>query len=93
MELMRRVRDLARQKEFLEAGDQPGERMDAGILQAEIDRLYLEWGLRAISGLILDGNPADPEQLAESGPEELFREALAAVRAETGLTDDERKNF
>jgi hypothetical protein len=92
IELMRRVRDLAQRKEFLEAGDQPGDRMDAGLLQAEIDRLYLAWGLRAISGLVLDGNPADPEQLADAGPEELFREALAAVRAETGLTDEERKN-
>jgi hypothetical protein len=30
--------------------------------------------------------------MIERGPEELFREALAMVRAQTGLTDDERKN-
>ena len=93
VELMRRVRELARRMEFLEAGDQPGEKMDAGLLRAEIDHLYLAWGLRAVSGLVLDGGQASPELLAESGPEELFREALAAVRAETGLTDEERKNF
>jgi hypothetical protein len=92
VDLMRRVRELARRAEFLEAGTQPGEKMDAGLLQAEIDRLYLGWGLRAVSGLVLDGGHASPELLAESGPEELFREALAAVRAETGLTDEERKN-
>jgi hypothetical protein len=93
VELMRLVRELARRMEFLEAGDLPGEKMDAGLLRAEIDRLYVAWGLRAVSGLVLDGGPASPELLAEAGPEGLFREALEAVRAETGLTDEERKNF
>jgi hypothetical protein len=92
VELMRKVRELARRKEFLEAGQQPGERMDAALLQAEIDRVYLVWGLQEVSGLELDGAKATPEVLAESGPEELFREALAAVRRETGLTEEERKN-
>jgi hypothetical protein len=92
VDLMQRVRELARQLEFLEAVARPGEQMDAGLVRAEIDRLYLAWGLRAVSGLELDGRPASPDLLAEAGPEELFREALAAVRAQTGLTDDERKN-
>jgi hypothetical protein len=78
--------------EFLEAGCTPGERMDAGLLRAEIDRTYLLWGLTGVSGLEVDGVEATPETLAERGPEELFREALAAVRAEAGLTDEERKN-
>ena len=92
VELMRRVRELARRMEFLEAGQAPGERMDAALLQTEIDRLFLTWGLRAVSGLEMDGADATPELLAEAGPEDLFREALAAVRAETGLTEAERKN-
>jgi hypothetical protein len=92
VDLMRRVRELARQVEFLEAVGQPGDKMDAELLRAEIDRLYLAWGLRAVSGLVLDGGLASPDLLADKGPEELFREALAAVRAETGLTDEERKN-
>lgn len=91
-ELMRQVRELARRVEFFEAGQDPGQKMDASILQAEIDRLYLGWGLRSIAGLQLDGAPATPELLAESGPEDLCREALAAVRRETGLTESERKN-
>ena len=37
--------------------------MDAALLQAEIDRLYLVWGLQAISGLELDGTEATPERL------------------------------
>jgi hypothetical protein len=92
VELMRRVRELARKMEFLEAGTAPGERMDAALLQAEIDRLYVSWGLRGISGLEVDGAPVTPETLADSGPEGLFREALTAVRAETGLSEEQRKN-
>ena len=66
--------------------------MDAGLLRAAIDRVYVAWGLKAVAGLVLDGREADPALLVESGPEELFREALAAVRAETGLSEEERKN-
>jgi hypothetical protein len=92
VELMCRVRELARRMEFLEAGESAGDKMDVGLLQAEIDRLYLTWGLRAVSGLEVDAAEATPESLAEAGPESLFREALAAVRAETGLNEAERKN-
>jgi hypothetical protein len=91
-ELLRRVRELARRMEFLDAAQEPAQKMDAALLRAEIDRLYVSWGLRAVSGLQLDGAEATPDSLAESGPEELFREALAAVRAETGLSEPERKN-
>ena len=90
-ELMRRVRELAGKLEFLEAGD-GGAKMDAALLRVEIDRLYVSWGLRGISGLELDGVSATPESLAESGPEALFREAVDAVRAQTGLSAAERKN-
>jgi len=92
VELMRRVRELARRVEFLEAGESPGERMDAGLLRAEIDRMYLLWGLVGVSGLRVDGVEATPEMVVERGPEDLCSEALAAVRAETGLTEAERKN-
>lgn len=92
LELMRRVRELAGRVEFLEAGSAPDEKMDAAMLRAEIDRLFLVWGLQSVSGLVLDGAPATPETLADCGPEELFREALAAVRSETGLSEAERKN-
>jgi hypothetical protein len=92
MDLMRRIRELARRMEFLEAGQEPADKMDGALLRAEIDRTYVLWGLRGISGLELDGKPATPELLVEAGPEDLFREALAAIRAEAGLTDAERKN-
>ncbi len=92
VELMREVRELARRLEFLQAGAEPADTMDGAILRAQIDRLFLTWGLRAVSGLSIDGVEATPELLAEAGPEDLMREALAAVRAETGLTAAQRKN-
>jgi hypothetical protein len=92
VELMRRVRELARRTEFLAASEEAGEKMDSALLHAEIERLYVMWGVTAVSGLTVDGSTAGPELLAEAGPEELFREALAAVRRETGLNEEERKN-
>jgi len=66
--------------------------MDGALARAEIDRLYVSWGLQSIAGLTIDGVEATPEILAERGPEELFREALGLVRQETGLDEAERKN-
>jgi hypothetical protein len=66
--------------------------MDAGLLQAEIDRVYLDWGLANVSGLEIDGERAGPLDLVDRGPEELVREALAAVKAGAGLSEAERKN-
>ena len=51
LELMRRVRDLAARLEFFEAGRDAGNEMEASLLGAEIDRLYLMWGLEEIRGL------------------------------------------
>jgi hypothetical protein len=92
LELMRKIRDLAKRMEFLDAGQAPGDKMDAALLRTEIDRMWLLWGLRGIIGLEIDGQPATPELLTYSGPEELFREALTAVQAQTALTSAERKN-
>ncbi len=92
MELIRRVRELAQKYEFLAAGDDLKEKIEATVLAGEIDRLYLEWGLGSIQGLMVDGEPATPESLAARGPEELCREAIAAIKAECGLTGEERKN-
>ena len=50
VELMRRVRELARRMEFLAAGKDAGDKMDAALLQAEIDRLYVTWGVKAVTG-------------------------------------------
>ena len=92
VELTRRIRDLAARKEFVEAGETPNEKMEAALLASEIDRIYLLWGLKEVAGLELDGMPATPESLAADGPEELYREALAAVKHQCGLSEAERKN-
>ena len=92
VELMRRIRELAGRAEFLGAGEEPGEQMEGALVRAEIERLYVAWGVKEIAGLTVDGSPATPESLAEAGPEELFREAVEAVKRECGLTEPERKN-
>jgi hypothetical protein len=92
LELVKRVRDLGQQLEFFRAGAEAQERVESVMLAAEIDRLYLEWGLLRVNGLDLDGEPASKEAFIASGPEGLCREVLSAIRRECGLSDEERKN-
>ena len=92
LELVRKVRDFAQRIEFLEAGSEPRERFEGSLLGAEIDRLYLEWGLQAVEGLIIDGEAATPELLIDKGPESLTREIVTRIRGECHLSEDERKN-
>jgi hypothetical protein len=92
LELMRRVRDLAVRLEYFDAGRDEKNRLEASLLGAQLDRLYIEWGLEEVQGLEIDGEPATPASLVDRGPEELFREALMAVKAECGLTEEQRKN-
>ena len=92
LELVRRVRDFAQRIEFLEAGGDATEQFESSVLGAEIDRLYLDWGLQAVEGLVIDGEPATPASLIEKGPESLAREIVRRIRAECHLSEDERKN-
>jgi len=92
IELARRVLDLSRRLEFAAAGNGVEDSIEANLLASEIDRIYLEWGLAAVEGLLVDGAPATAEALAEKGPEPLAREIVAAVKAQCGLSEEERKN-
>ncbi len=92
IELMKQVRELAAKVEFLKAGNDPREKIEASLLACEIDRIYLAWGLVRVEGLELDGEPATPEGLIAAGPEALCGEALAAIKAEFGLNEEEQKN-
>lgn len=92
IELARRIREIGRKLEYLEAGNGAWEKIEAAVLQTEIDRVYLEWGLEAVEGLDIDGEPATPQTLIERGPLKLAIEILGKIRAECGLTEDERKN-
>ena len=67
IELARQIREAGRRLEFLEAGNDVREKLEAAVLQGEIDRVYLEWGLEAIEGLEIDGEAATPESLDRKG--------------------------
>jgi hypothetical protein len=92
IDLAKRVREIGRKLEFFEAGHDAREKLEAAVLQCEIDRAYLEWGLEAVEGLEIDGEQATPEALVERGPLKLAQEILGKIRAECGLSEPERKN-
>jgi len=92
LELVRRVRDLAQKIEFLDAGGETRDRIESSVLGAEVDRMYLEWGLQSVEGLTIDGEPATPALMIEKGPESLANEIAGRIRSECHLTGDERKN-
>ena len=68
------------------------KKLEAAVLVAEIDRVYLEWGLEEIVGLTIDGEPATPARFIEKGPLDLAKEILAKIQNECGLSGDQRKN-
>ena len=92
MELMRLVRQLAAKFEFARAGAGLEDAIQASLLGAEIDELYLRWGFKGIEGLEIDERTANIESLIASGPELLCREVIAAIKRECSLTEEERKN-
>jgi len=92
LEIAREIRALGQKLECLEAGNSIAEKAEASIAAAEIDRVYLRCGLVAIEGLEVDGAPASAESLFEAGPDDLTREILNAIKAEWGLSEEERKN-
>jgi electron transfer flavoprotein alpha/beta subunit len=92
IELARRIREIGRRMEYLEAGSDARETLEATVLAAGIDRAYLDWGLVSVEGLEIDGAAATPETLVDRGPVELAMEILRRIKAECGMTEDERKN-
>jgi len=92
LELARRIREIGRKAEFLAAGTDAREKLEAAVVGAEVDRAYLEWGLLAVEGLTIDGEAATPQAVVDRGPLELATEILGRVKAECGLSEAERKN-
>jgi hypothetical protein len=92
MELSRRVREISQKAEFLAAGNELHEKIEANILAQQIDAMYLEWGLVDVEGLVIDGEPATLAALLEKGPEDLTREMVRAIKEQCGLSESERKN-
>ncbi len=91
-DLYRRIRELSGRMAFLESGSDLQERVEANLLAQEIDEMYLRWGLASIELLSTDGEPSTVESLIEKGPESLAREIVRAIKAECGLSNEERKN-
>jgi len=92
VELTRKIWELAGKVEFLQAGEDPREKLEAALLASEVDRAYMSWGLLRIEGLQIDRQPATPELAVERGPRALCEEIVAAIKAECGLSEEQRKN-
>lgn len=92
IELARRIREIGRKVEYLEAGNDAKEKLEATVLAAEVDRAYLEWGLVGVEGIEIDGVVATAGTLIDAGPVDLTAEILQSIKRECGLTEDERKN-
>jgi hypothetical protein len=90
--LVRELREIAARAEYHRAGSASGDTVEAALLDAEADRIYLRWGLAGVDGLEIDGAPATPESIFTVGPEALCREIVQRVKQECFLTADERKN-
>lgn len=92
MELTRRVREISQKADFLQAGTDLKDKIEANILAQEIESMYLRWALIGIHGLTIDGEAATIEKLLDKGPDELTREIVGAIKAQCGLSETERKN-
>jgi hypothetical protein len=91
LELTKRVRELLRQHEYLRAGD-AGDHLDATLAELTVSTLYMEWGLKDLTGLRIDGQQATPASLINSGPEYLCEEILTDIRSQLELSRPEIKN-
>jgi hypothetical protein len=92
IELNRRIRELMGKHEFLKAGDKL-EQIEATMSELLADKLYLEWGIAAVEGLLIDNLEATAVSIAEKGPDNLASEMIAAIRHEVELSKEEEKNF
>ncbi|HUQ95643.1 MAG TPA: hypothetical protein VM120_28455 [Bryobacteraceae bacterium] len=92
LELLQRVQHYVNKLDFLNAGNTTKESYEAAVVEKEIERAYLDWGLLGVNGLVIDNAAASAATLVEKGPEALTREILIALKQELGLKEDERKN-
>lgn len=56
-----------------------------------IDPVWINWGVKQIEGLQVDGNPLTIAEMSE-WPSVFFKEVMDAVKAEAELNGSERKN-
>lgn len=65
----------------------------AALNEAVIDPQYFSAGLVSVEGITIDGSAPNAENLRELGPPSLYREILAAIRQESGLSAEELENL
>lgn len=92
MELVRLIRETGEKLAFHMAGDTVTDAAQAAEIRARMDALYIRWGLEAISGMTIDGEPITVENLLDRGPDALSREIVDAIKGELFLSEAERKN-
>ena len=92
IDLTRRVKDMMKKLEFLNAGSSTNDKVDAAILAGEMDRLYWDFGLESIDGLHINGEATTPAGQFDRGPEDLSREILLRIKQNLQLGLDEQKN-
>ena len=91
LDLTCKVRDLLARLEFMDAKPGSQEEVAASLLRMEVDGIYLQWGLLDLQGLCIE-QARTPYEIALQGPEALAREIISRIKAETGLSETERKN-
>lgn len=63
------------------------------IQDAELNAAYYEAAFEAAEGITVDGKAPDAALLRDRGPGELYREIVAAVLREAGLSAEEKANL
>ena len=89
---MQDLKGLSAQQEFHAAKEDVESEIAIAELRARIDERVIRAALIQIEGMTIDGEPANTENLLESGPEDLAHEIAQAVANESFLSEDERKN-
>ena len=90
IELARRIRETGRRIEFLEAGGDVREKLEAAVLKAETIGCISNGGWRRLRGWRSTAS-GDAELLIEKGPAELAAEILARISGECGLSETKEK--
>jgi hypothetical protein len=91
IDLTRQLHELTLRNDFLASGKEM-EQLELALAELLVQKLLVEWGLAGIEGLYIDGKPATPSQLIDTGPERLVAEIATAIRERCSLTEEERKN-
>lgn len=63
------------------------------VNDSEVNPAYFDACFVSVEGIEINGKNPDAATLRKSGPRELYREILAAIMTEAGLTPEQRENL